>query len=89
MDRSEDKHYVKVRAISEKSPAIAAGLLPNDLIVGIKTPKTEGRFIPVKLDEQLVTEVMLLRPNDPVSLEIVRDGVHRIIEITVAPTAAL
>lgn len=75
--QSDDQHGIKVANISASSPAIKAGLLPNDVIRSISTKATRWRAMPVYDSDELISEVMLLEPGDMVNLTVSRDGVDR------------
>lgn len=76
---SDDFHNVKVNAINNDSPAIDAGLLPNDIIVAVSTAQTNG-WMEIEISEQLIYEVQLLSCDQKVKLEVIRDGDSRVIE---------
>lgn len=73
MGISPDQHHVSVGQLIVGSNTIAAGVLPNDEVLQLWTPKTNG-WIVVKKPEDLQFETKLLRPGDTVELYVRRDG---------------
>ena len=80
MAASKDQHHVAVGALFTGSNSIAAGLLPNDVILQIRTPKTNG-WETIKTPEALQYETKLLSPGDIVDVYALRDG-HQYLKIT-------
>lgn len=71
---SDDGHDVEVKGIASGSPALAAGLLPGDGIMQVRTRATGGRAIDVYSSDDLISEISLLDPGDEVELLVSRDG---------------
>jgi S1-C subfamily serine protease len=83
LSESNDHHWIRIVAIEDDCTCINAGLLPNDEIAAVRTPRTQGRWVEVKLPDQLISEVMMLEPNDLVDIDIIRDRSHRVISFPV------
>ena len=82
MAPSKDEHHVIVGALMLGSNSIAAGLLPNDVILQMLTPKSDG-WVDIHQPEDLQYESRLLHPGDPIELYINRDiNIHMVIKFT-------
>jgi S1-C subfamily serine protease len=84
MAPSNDQHNVIVGALMLGSNSIAAGLLPNDTILQIETPQSNG-WIDIHSPTDLQYQSRLLHPGDTVKLFIRRDAnSHKVITFTMA-----
>ena len=88
LDETKDEHHVRAAEIERDCTCIAAGLLPNDAIMAIRTDRTNGQWVRIDTPDDLIAEVMLLRPDDQVSLEFARDGKRRRITFPTLPVTA-
>ena len=88
LDETKDEHHVRAAEIERDCTCIAAGLLPNDAIMAIRTDRTNGQWVRIDTPDDLIAEVMLLRPDDQVSLEFARDGKQRRITFPTLPVTA-
>jgi len=86
---SKDQHHIAVSAVSKNSPAVAAGLLPNDEIIAIRTPASNRQWVDVKLPEELIYETQLTKPGDTVELSVLRDGEHKVFTFKVIDPSGL
>jgi len=73
MKPSADQHGVAVGALMLGSNSIDAGLLPNDVLLQIKTPVTDG-WVKVYQPEDMQYQTKLLHSGDLVELYVRRDS---------------
>lgn len=74
-DRGEQGRGVRIRQVVEGSPAAAAGLRVNDLIVGV-----DGEA--ARSVDELTRVLETLRAGDKLTFDVVRDGRQRTAEVT-------
>ena len=74
---TRDEHNIRAAEIERDCACLSQGLLPNDTLMAIRTDRTNGQWVPIESGDDLIAEVMLLRPDDKVSLEFARDGRRR------------
>lgn len=72
MSPSKDHHNIIVGSLMLGSDSIAAGLLPNDVLLAIETPRSNG-WVDIHLPQDIQFQNRLLRPGDIVKVVIRRD----------------
>ena len=75
MKPSSDQHHIAIKALRIGSNGIAAGLLPDDILLEIKSSESNG-WVPIHSAEDLLYETKLLHIGDIVQLYTQRDQMH-------------